>query len=51
MTTRLIHQATALGLAAIVTLGVLAGLDGLAEREHAAVRAQLAKHAAVKSAA
>jgi hypothetical protein len=50
MLTRLTQQAIALGLAALVTLGVLAGLDGLADSEHADARAQLVQAAAAQPA-
>lgn len=48
MTTRPTQQAIALGLAALVTLSLLAGLDDLAGRQHAAAQAQLAQAAAVR---
>lgn len=47
MTTRLTHQAIAFSLAAFVTLGVLAGLNGLAHTEFSAAHSELAQAAVV----
>lgn len=43
MNTRISPHATALALAAIVTLGTLAGLDRLAAHEQATAQAQFAQ--------
>ena len=43
MSQRFIQQAAAFALSAVVTLGVLAGVDGLARTEQALAQAQLAQ--------
>lgn len=43
MTSRISQQATALALAAVVSFGLLAGVNGLAASEAAAVHAQIAQ--------
>jgi hypothetical protein len=50
MKQRAIHQATAFALSALVTLSVLAGLDGLAHAQQAAAQAQLAQAQPAQSA-
>lgn len=43
MTTQITQQATAFALAALVTLGVLSGLNGLAASEAAAAPVQMSQ--------
>jgi hypothetical protein len=50
MKQRAIHPATAFALSALVTLGVLAGVDGLAQAQQAAAQAQLAQAQPAQSA-